>query len=1184
MKKLGLFKRIGLTTTAASLCVASLATSFVFATPVINRAYAEGSATGSAEQVTTTSVANIVENIAIKDNCKYGEDISIPTVGGTTVSVIQPNGDPGTITEGKVKANQVGVYKIRYTKDGASYDFKVKVTADDKYFLYVEDNGAGIPTYVDKSKKPEFTLPKAYVKYYDDDNVLKDAKADGINYDIIVKDSLGGSYDVTSEATTKNKFTATANGKVFITYSARLGGADGTKYYSEKFTVNVQNEVAKAGNPSIAVSGVQNTASINRPVTLPVAKVTDTSDDRPLVKIEVLEPDGTTNVKRVNVNDDGYAISNTADEVIFDNNKSMTFYPTKKGRYLVRYTAYNDSYDPSNPSSGGKSGTSEFSINVEDYVAPVFKKVEDNLIPDTWAKVVKNKAGDTLASSGKITFTVPEVVDNYDVVEPLDNVATAAEAANEKGYISLYFRVYDADYSRTIVSFENILYKPTTDDPAEDGTDFGVQSKYPHQFKANSVYTANATYSRGTPFVFDFEKYERKDAKGDPASTKAGTYTVLYRVRDKANNTATKSYTITYKDTYEDKAEPTEAKVTAPEYLAVADETFTIPYPEYADAADSRPTLVYRMFTDAAGAVTESNFIDVKGGEVADIVTENDKRYLVLDKDKDSQKKLLLGSKLYFYVGVTDKVGNFKSNTTNNKNEADVAADLGEIKDYVKVIGATSESNKLTYAGKIEFKNADTTKTEIVAGDTVNAGGFTIQTGNADLRAYTGFEVSVYDPSGNPIDFTLETVSVPYVLSDTSDVSKATIIVQNINFMVSSAATTDKPYSLYVRAFDVNGNSTVSGYKLSGVKAPVAGGGGQTSAVQTIGSIGEVSTKYKLNNDVIKGIPEGKYYVVRKITGRSFSLMGSEFVSKAAGSYTVKDGYIADDKIDKTDASFIYTDVNFGSGNKGVTNFDISDTAKPVIELQGVMPSYVKKFNSTTSTTASEDNGLVTIPKAVAYTANGNGVISVEVFYSSTLTGTSNEDVKSFDETAYTFVAEKDGKYTVKYTAVYGGSEAVSASYDIYAGDVTAPVFTLDRNSGTSTAGTKTEGERFYFKNIVLDSSEETKGVTIKKEIYSPSHELLSTHTVSGGLENYANKGDNGTAIVLNKVGDYEIVYTVTDAVGNPYQLKDKVTVTSAGSSKPTTWTTLSTVLIIVAVLLLAGVIIYVVRFRKVKK
>lgn len=1124
MKKLGLIKRIGLTATTLFVCLALLITCFTFVAP--RAAKAED---GNLAALTTSAKVDVAKGVKVKDTCDYGDEFTVPA--GATVTA--PNGDVVTVTGGKVTATQLGVYKISYTEGGITYDFKVSVSLAEDYFLYIEYNGADIPTYVQKGDS--FTLPNAYVKYYDENNILTEYPDS--DYTIEIADSKNKTYNGEDKT-----FKAENDGKVFITYTAILGKAGGTKRLTKTFTVNVQSKVNKSGNPSLAVSGMTQTASVNRPVTLPVAKVTDKSDDNVKVKIEVLDPDNNP-VNNVKVNDDGYAYEvKENDPVMFDNDKTMTFYPTKTGDYKVRYTAYNDFYDEANPSAGGKSGTNEGTIKVADHVAPVFKNTDkyEYLIPEKWGMTVKNADGKTVDMQGKIKFLIPELVDN--------KCHVPANADDKDDLISLYFRITDSDNSKTILTITNVL------STGDDG-----------KFTKNDVYDADATFNNDEKaFVFDFSKYNKKNSKGEKAAL-AGTYTVLFRARDKDNNTSSKTYTVTLTETYEDNNVPNTAEVTAPDYLSAADETFTVPYPVYADKEDTRLLVDYRLYTDA------EKYVQVKGGETASLTAKAG--YLVINEGKSDEAELELGDSLYYYIGVTDKAGNFRSNAVaEDKSYINVAlnpAEYTKIAAVTTIIKETETEEKFSFDGNIEFVKVKTTDDNdefVRAGNTVNAGSFVITAANKDMRYYTGFEVAVYDPEGNHVDVTLET------LSDVKgDVAK--IYVQNITFTASTATKEADgeqeatAYTMTIRVFDVNGNNDVYGYKLTGVN-PSSHGNNQTSAIANVDTKGDVNVTYKLKNSVIKHINEqGEFRVVRKITGGVFSLMGNEFTAKTAQSYRIWDGYINADNINN---GFNYADV---------TQVDIpyrvqvNDDATPVIELQGTMPTYVAKYDAENGE-YSETNGLVQLPTAVAYTQYGMGEITIDVKDPKGSTVTLNENNQ--------FEADKDGAYTVTYTATYKNGKEDSKEYFINVGDVFAPKFTV--SGGTSTSSAKKEGDTFKFKTIELVEGEDTDGVTVTKQIYDPSHELISGSTVDGSYTGYAKKENNGSEIKLNKVGEYTIVYTAKDAVGNDYKITETLTVTSKGSSTPTTWTTLSTVLIIVAILLLAGVIIYVVRFRKVKK
>lgn len=1141
MKKLKTFKRMSSKATAMLLCLATSATCLTFAAPFVAGASA---ATDNINQ----GAATIADNVNIPESCDYGSTFTVPE--GAVVTA--PNGE--TVSGTSISANQIGNYKVKFASGELDYTFYVKVRLNKEYFLKVDYNGADIPSYL-KTGEGKFNLPNAGVYYYDDNNILTAYPGD---VSVSIKDSLGKTYSPNDEYTANN-----TTGKVFFTYNATVGN-EGTKHFSQTFTVNVQSEVpGGTGNPTLSVSGVQRDVSINRAVTLPKATATDSYDDNVKVTVQVLDPDGNA-VKYVDVDEDGYAVvKENADPVIFDNDKAMTFYPTKTGTYTVKYNAEND--------KGGKASEKVYYMTVSDLVAPVFKNVEEWRIPETWGVTVKSETNENVDNT--ITFSIPDVVDNKDGKEGGDP-------------IKMYFRITDSDNSKTIVEFSNILAEKDSADAQFTYNDtYGSDGD-----KGNKItFNKNSDNAAERVFKFDFGKYNKVNAKGEKQAL-PGTYTVLYRARDNANNTSSRTFTITLKEEYEDKVAPTTTEVTVPDYISAADKTFTVPQATVADAMDTRLKKDYRIYNENGDA------IEVVGGEEADIKSVGGKLSLVIDDDE--QNALELTNKLYFYVAATDKVGNFRSNVEkkgdNGKTEY-VELGFGDsnkpsketLENCVAKVTVVQSANEaimgfddtnMTYDEAAFIKDTDG---NIKAGSSVVYGGFAITTTEA-MRNYTGFEVAAYDPNGNVLNVTLETMST---VKD--DVAK--IIVQNIRFNLPTAAEANQ-YKLIIRLFDVHGYNRIFGYTFD--KEVVSSGNSNigTQGISTIGASGEVAVSYKLHNDVIKGIngQEGDVYrVVRRISGGVFSLMGSEFTAKTQGSYTVFDGYIKEGDANDEDIGYVSGDNEFiydkaipAGGNNGVYNFNITDTAAPVIEVQGVMPTYVAFPEKQEGDNVAVKSVNVNLPAIVAYTENGDAEVKIEV------TGPKNGksvDVKDSDDGSKYFTATEDGAYTVKVTATYANATPATATYTVNVGDVQGPEFKLNYATDSTTLGkTYTVGQIFKFAQMELLENE--SGVEITKTLVNPSKENVADAVITGSYDNNKDRLDNNTDIKFDMAGTYKVVYTAKDTYGNETKQEYEITVVSSGTSTPTTWTTLSTVLIIVAVVLLAGVIVYVVRFRKVKK
>ncbi len=1154
MKKIGKIRKYGLSFIALFVCLAVMATCFTFITPFRTYSASAADATGT----------TLLENVSIPTKCEYGATFDVPTVGsGLKVTVTAPNGKTVEPASGKVTANQVGVYTVTVAQDaegGASQDFYVNVTLDKEFFLKVKDNGAAIKSNI--KPNTSFELPTADVVYYDDNNILRSYPG---SVNVWAEDSLGNKYYPNDTDAAKKTFTAAETGKVYITYVANLG-TDGGKYYTEKYTVNVGATYSDTAAPNLTVSGLPSTISVNRAVTLPKATVTDDYDTNVQVKIEVLDPDGKP-VRTVDINKYGYAEQLpeklTADESIeverdknypvieFDNDKAMTFYPLKTGTYTITYTAIDD--------AGNSSTTKRATPVCGDSVAPVFQEIDDYQIPEKWGITVKGADGATLTDKGgKITLPIPYLVDNKDHMYA--ETRPEGEPA-DTDLISLYVRVTDSDRSKTFVQFKNILAGDDSDDS---------------KFTPDGVYGATGDeairFNKNHPFTLDLSKYNRKMAsdkdKDDPDKT--GTYTIYYRAEDKAGNRSTKSYTVTVESEFEDKDKPSEPELTVPKYVAVpSDEYINIPTPSVTDGAGNRVHTEYVIHsynvTDTESASVGS--LEVKGGERAEYVEQDSKWYLVVNNGKSYSEKLELGNTLYFFVKVTDSVGNVICNT-----EDGTDVDVTTCKAKVNVITkATSESATMTYTGDIGFNlvtkgesgetltPVDGSSTKIHTDDKVNAGGFSIAT-SASMRKYTGFEVSVVNANGKSINTTLETFTVYNETADT-----ATINVKNITF---TPGTEGKHY-VVVRAFDVNGKNTVTAYPFDVEKSTQGTG---TASAAVVPSNGSVNVKYALHNETMEKIGEsGKtYFVVRKITGGVYSLMGSEIIAKTQGGYSVTDGYI-DSAVVSSYVSFDKSATPYGA-NGGTYSFNITDSSSIVIEVQGAMPQHEEK------------NATIKLPLIYAYSENGAATVEVTVKDKEgrPVDVKQDEDAASDTYRQYSFVGAKDGAYTVSVTARRAKAEA-SATYVINVGDVQAPQFTV--SGGVTTIRMK-QGDTFTYADIVLAEGESEDGVTITKKIEDPSKEEISGATVNGSYKNYHDKLNNGSDIVLSSSGTYRVYYYAEDSLGNGSDspIIVEISVTASGSSTPTTFTTLSTVLIIVAVVLLAGVIVYVVRFRKVKK
>lgn len=618
-----------------------------------------------------------LSKVEVVSKVKYGESFNVPAAtAGTEITVTAPNGKTVATAAGDVVAEQVGVYTVSYKqKDSAnkeySYDFDVKSYVDEDYTISVLYGGATIPTVTTTGS--EIVFPSAELGYYDEDNVWH--KDDAV---VKVKTSLNDT-EYTANGTDKIKLDNFA-GKLYVTYFAKFKGY--SKVYTQDFEVTVQDASGfkDEERPNLNTVNVAENASLNRKFTLPTATATDNWDKN--VQITVKVTFGDEEVPQVEVEDeyvkldaDGKPVVK-AEKEIFDNNKKMSFYPTQVGRYVVTYQAHDD--------AGNQSTAHEYTINVSDTTAPVFKEINDYQIPEKWGVRVKKDGADANAA---IEFPMPVVVDN-----------------NGAKNVTVSFKITDNtdNANKTVISFDNIL------DENEEFTG------------SDSTYGAAGEKYKFKDLEFLFSEVHTHD-------NGVGDYTVEYTARDAKPNRSYKTYKITVEEEYEDTAgvDSIEAKIEdAPAYLVAVDgETFTVPTRVASKRDDTRPQIEYTL--KSAAETDAEKALNVSGGEVLDIVEKENKFYLVNDK---KEELLIAGDNtITLILTVKDKLGYSKTDSAD-----------------VKVFSSESENVSFAMpAANFDIKTQNTDGSKFKTNAVAELGSFKIDVGNADFRPYTGYEFSV---------------------------------------------------------------------------------------------------------------------------------------------------------------------------------------------------------------------------------------------------------------------------------------------------------------------------------------------------------------------------------------------------------------------------------------------------------
>lgn len=932
-------------------------------------------------------------------------------------------------------------------------------------------------------------------------------------------------YSITSGAKNGNVITATDAGTMYLTLNACIGSfATATKIYSQEFQIKVQPGFEDTVNPTLTVVNVPTKGDINSKVTLPVASATDDFDSKVYIEVTVTDPNG-EKVKEVEVNDYDYATETTANEVKFDNKDVVDFYPTMEGSYKVSYKAIDD--------AGNESATHNYYIDVADKLSPVIVDINSEVIPTAWGLAVTNEDGDMDDTS--FVIPMPTVIDNATAT---NDIALTVEIKNTNGDSEVTI----AKFSDTIANYMTGVALPETyEEYFVDGTELTFTQE-------------------GLRFDFNDVKFGA-DSMHITEEDMFGEWQIVYSVKDAENNTsasnAKKTFTINLSNSFEDKDAPSIDELVLPKYIMVGanEDEFVVPSVVASDSNDTALNVSYVITSDAAfnagnkvGNVPVVEEIELNGGETFEIV-EDAGVYYIKTTINNAEVALKLDYTLTVNYSAIDDAGNRV---------------IGEEKTIDVLYADAVKNQNIT----VDMSNINTTGN---AGEKVNLGSFTVS--NVEYREYTGFEVVLKDYNGEAISgLTLDTY-----YNKLGDVMH----VENINFQPAVAGI----YELYISVFDVTGNTQVYAYAIdiqgnsnSGVEA----------TAEVMPTAGSVRTSYNLKHNKVSGIVGSydDYVMVYRISGAGFRLMGYEFTALYQGKYSFTESY-------KSDANETVEQATYYDSY----SISVDSTESPVIEVQGVMPSYSATTATVTKVGQYKEGEYVELPAIVAFNEYENAEIEVLV------TDPDKTNVKvyamyktdageyTFEKDGnkvtgqYAFSATKNGTYTVTVNAYTQGSSKATRTYSIAVGDVTAPIFTVVASSASNKA---IVGDKFVIRNItdVRDDVDVLEGkINVTVKLYDPSSSSTAVHTVNKTWVAWKNDSNvTKTDYTFTKSGTYTVEYTISDSRGNSAVQKYTITVSGKSAKTPISTTALSTVLIIVAVALIAIVVLYFVRFRKVKK
>ncbi len=924
----------------------------------------------------------------------------------------------------------------------------------------------------------------------------------------------------------------------------------------------------------------------------------------------------------------------------FDNDSFMSFYPTESGTYSVSYQAM-DSTGRWEESTRNQTVAYSYPITVSDTTAPVYYDIDESLIPSTWGRQtvykldtsVSEDATDTttrrLPVDTAVQFPIPVIYDNAVAEENLSVSFTLTDPSSRTvlSFNNIYATTHSTDNSYTL-NGENYA-------TGEQGktyyffrywlTDGYTVNEMTGQLTGNGLteednaysliyYNPEAgdgqTLSKG---FFEFSMWVR--------SGYLGQYTATYRARDNSGNSASRTYNITLQQSFEDLALPT-VDFDQPDYFIFRNyETEqTIDNVSATDSNDARLDVQYYVLFNQTG--TFDSYIDDDGKQgdalTLDINEVADTDKVELRASGTTTLTLEKTSEGAFEIKVDDIHGNEQTRTlsgvTNNiyivLKATDSAGNTAYRVRSVKVLDGTvapGADQEATY--EPVFGDSTNTNTAVgQAGEEYNFGSFTIVYGDYDNRLYTGFELyvqRVQDDKGLQVNESpLDNVSFEYYY-DTRDTESGQIHVDNIRFTPSRAGT----YMIVARGFHVSGASNV---KIAFVDIEGSASNTNPSPTADIAASMNYNVTYTLPTDYDVPAEWSDSGILRSISGGRCTVMGNEFTALQAVTYKFNDyvfeyetpqssGGISNHLVQynyvTTGASYAICGESLNSNIIATANSKhvgtqvsaVSDSQTAVFRLLGVMPTY-------TPISTANESVYVTLPNISASSVNGNatsltvtitdqdGYEVAEVYDKDTPVSDLpaslvSDNASTLVGNMFAFEATKDGTYTVTYNATLN-NQTVSTSYTIRAGKVTSPGFTAEIGYINDTLYTSDQtveasvGDSFDFADIkVTDTS--SSGYTYQKTLVNPDGDTLATITV-------ASRKNDGSSYEFTTSGSYRVTYTVTDDIGNTSYVTYTINVTTSSSSiSSDAITTLAVVLIVVGVLLIAGVIVWFIRFRK---
>ena len=715
------------------------------------------------------------------------------------------------------------------------------------------------------------------------------------------------------------------------------------------------------------------------------------------------------------------------------------------------------------------------------------------------------------------------------------------------------------------------------------------------------------------------EKYKPNETAVVEFTSAANTYTVRYTAEDKAvnkddtsktkPNTSTKTPSVVVKDVDEEgvadelKKGKTTITLKINKSSISKNDTFTFEAPTVKDTFDSNCDVKvgYILYSDAEGKTAinaEPTFIK-----------KNDDGKYELDMTKvlvgfSSAKTL----RVVVYATADSSLEGYRTfdfgTTTVEKSKVITISDTSndELTPTLVNIDTASEWNSALFAANKDILTNNTIKgidedgialvqdpegeeddyiryknvkgTELAAFDqcTTNLN-LTSQKNILKLPNFTivddnklTLSVTVQDEDGNIIPLQTQ-------MSHDSSVPDATVLKQNnkyqytiqgVSFMLSSAGV----YTVTYKATDVLGNTLVKtfGVRVNDKTPPsiVVEDQEKFGTDIQVGEFFEIPYRYLIKNNIVD-VDEPVYWQLYDQPDNieiQPEVTEDGFTAYAPGTYYIRfygyDEYMNLQMLQEDTKFFV----------------NVVDTTKPVFnqDSEYILPAHVA-WEEDTKTKDIEipllrasDNDITCSPKVrITVTGPNGSTVTVKEY-----TPEADEEL----DTMY-FTVSKQGIYTIKYEATDKAGNTIERTEEVKVGDYTAPTIEWKNESLNINKTVKLNDYlKFDVGNLnIADTECDYEDLDIEYKVVKQD-----------GSSTIKNEGNEEVhKYHLTETGSYKLVITVTDAAGNKATKETVITVPSETVDKDEVSPVVGTVLVVVAVAILAGVVVYFVVSNKKK-